>query len=120
MSSKATSPVEDIRRLLAEHPRARGLAAPGMPMGSPGMEMGTTQRYPVLLIETMAARGYSPCTARTPEPVACQPPLSMDLPPPRLTIRNALKPLAPLDPCLGGIGPQPVRGDGGAERRSVG
>ena len=43
-------PVEDIRKLLAEHPHARGLAAPGMPMGSPGMEMGTAQRYPVLLI----------------------------------------------------------------------
>jgi hypothetical protein len=45
-------PVEDIRRLLAEHPRARGLAAPGMPMGSPGMEMGAPQHYTVMLIET--------------------------------------------------------------------
>ena len=43
-------PVEDIRRLLAEHPDARGLAAPGMPMGSPGMEMGAPERYDVLLI----------------------------------------------------------------------
>lgn len=43
-------PVEDIQRLLAERPRARGLAAPGMPMGSPGMEMGAPQRYSVLLI----------------------------------------------------------------------
>jgi hypothetical protein len=43
-------PVEDIQRLLAERPRARRLAAPGMPMGSPGMEMGASQRYPVLLI----------------------------------------------------------------------
>lgn len=43
-------PVEDIRRLLAEQPAARGLAAPGMPMGSPGMEMGTPMRYDVLLI----------------------------------------------------------------------
>lgn len=43
-------PVEDIRRLLAEHPDARGLAAPGMPMGSPGMEMGEPERYDVLLI----------------------------------------------------------------------
>jgi hypothetical protein len=43
-------PVEDIQRLLAERPHARGLAAPGMPMGSPGMEMGAPQRYSVLLI----------------------------------------------------------------------
>jgi hypothetical protein len=32
-------PVEAIRRLLAERPRARGLAVPGMPVGSPGMEV---------------------------------------------------------------------------------
>lgn len=44
-------PVEDIRRLLAERPDARGLAVPGMPMGSPGMEMGVPERYDVLLIE---------------------------------------------------------------------
>ena len=43
-------PVEDIRRLLAEHPDAVGLAAPGMPMGSPGMEMGAPERYEVMLI----------------------------------------------------------------------
>ena len=46
-------PVEDIRRLLAEHPDARGLAAPGMPMGSPGMPamtMGSPQSYAVVLI----------------------------------------------------------------------
>ena len=44
-------PVEDIRRLLAERPDARGLTVPGMPMGSPGMEMGEPERYDVLLIE---------------------------------------------------------------------
>ena len=43
-------PVEDVRRLLAERPDARGLAAPGMPMGSPGMEMGAPERYDVVLI----------------------------------------------------------------------
>ncbi len=31
-------PAEDIARLLAEHPDIAGLAVPGMPMGSPGME----------------------------------------------------------------------------------
>lgn len=33
-------PAEDIRKLLAEKPAARGLAVPGMPIGSPGMEQG--------------------------------------------------------------------------------
>lgn len=33
-------PAADIRRLLAERPAAAGLAVPGMPMGSPGMEHG--------------------------------------------------------------------------------
>jgi len=33
-------PAEDIRRLLKETPVARGLAAPGMPLGSPGMDIG--------------------------------------------------------------------------------
>lgn len=33
-------PAADIRRLLAEAPPVRGLAVPGMPIGSPGMEMG--------------------------------------------------------------------------------
>lgn len=31
-------PASDIERLLAERPAARGLAVPGMPMGSPGMD----------------------------------------------------------------------------------
>ncbi|WP_341863818.1 DUF411 domain-containing protein [Gymnodinialimonas sp. 57CJ19] len=33
-------PMEDIARLLSERPDALGLAVPGMPAGSPGMEMG--------------------------------------------------------------------------------
>jgi hypothetical protein len=42
-------PVEDIKRLIAERPRITGLAAPGMPVGSPGMEMGTQRdAYDVL------------------------------------------------------------------------
>jgi hypothetical protein len=31
-------PVEDIKRLLADHPAIVGLAVPGMPVGTPGME----------------------------------------------------------------------------------
>jgi hypothetical protein len=33
-------PAEDVRRLLADKPDVTGIAAPGMPIGSPGMEMG--------------------------------------------------------------------------------
>ena len=31
-------PAADVRRMLAEKPAIRGLSAPGMPLGSPGME----------------------------------------------------------------------------------
>jgi hypothetical protein len=47
-------PAADIRRLLAEAPSdVRGLAVPGMPIGSPGMEMGDrVDPYDVLLLGT--------------------------------------------------------------------
>lgn len=45
-------PAEDIQRLLAERPVTRGLAVPGMPVGSPGMEMGSrADPYEVLLFD---------------------------------------------------------------------
>lgn len=42
-------PAEDVKRLLANRGEARGLVLPGMPLGSPGMEMpdGRVQRYTV-------------------------------------------------------------------------
>lgn len=42
-------PATDIQRLLAERPDVRGLVLPGMPLGSPGMEVpdGRVQRYTV-------------------------------------------------------------------------
>ena len=45
-------PAEDIKRLLREHPEAKGLTVPGMPAGSPGMEVpsGQTQPYDVFLV----------------------------------------------------------------------
>jgi hypothetical protein len=44
-------PAADIKRLLAQKPKARGLAVAGMPMGSPGMEQGGhRQPYSTLLI----------------------------------------------------------------------
>lgn len=42
-------PASDIRRLLAERPRALGLSAPGMPAGSPGMEAAGTEPYETVL-----------------------------------------------------------------------
>lgn len=44
-------PAADIRLLLATHPKARGLALPGMPVGAPGMDEGGTQApYTVELV----------------------------------------------------------------------
>jgi hypothetical protein len=43
-------PAREIRRLLAERPAARGLAVPGMPAGSPGMESARAVAYDVLLV----------------------------------------------------------------------
>ncbi|MBN5048765.1 DUF411 domain-containing protein [Stenotrophomonas sp. YIM B13575] len=47
-------PASDIKRLLTERPTARGLVLPGMPAGSPGMEMpdGYVQPYTVELVRT--------------------------------------------------------------------
>ena len=43
-------PASDVRKLLAERPDAKGLAVPGMPIGSPGMEQGDEKEpYPVVL-----------------------------------------------------------------------
>lgn len=43
-------PAADIKRLLASKPKARGLAAPGMPLGSPGMEGPRKDAYDVYLV----------------------------------------------------------------------
>ncbi|HYF23754.1 MAG TPA: DUF411 domain-containing protein [Caulobacteraceae bacterium] len=45
-------PAADVVRLLAERPKARGLTVPGMPIGSPGMEVPGAKReaYETLLI----------------------------------------------------------------------
>lgn len=45
-------PAADIKRMLAQKPKARGIAVAGMPMGSPGMEHGNhRQPYATLLIK---------------------------------------------------------------------
>ena len=45
-------PAADIARLLKERPKALGLTVPGMPLGSPGMEMpdGRKEAYNTLLL----------------------------------------------------------------------
>lgn len=42
-------PADVIERLLKERPAAAGIAVPGMPIGSPGMEGSPKQSYDVLL-----------------------------------------------------------------------
>lgn len=45
-------PAADIRRLLRDKPRVTGIAVPGMPAGSPGMEVeGRTDKYDVIAFQ---------------------------------------------------------------------
>lgn len=42
-------PAPDIKRLLKEKPKVAGIAVPGMPLGSPGMEVGNRKdKYDVI------------------------------------------------------------------------
>jgi hypothetical protein len=57
-------PASEIQRLLKERPKGKGLSVPGMPIGSPGMEMGTRRDpFAVLLFDetgkTTVYRQYS-------------------------------------------------------------
>ena len=45
-------PADDVKRLLNEKPEVLGLSVPGMPVGSPGMEMGDrVDEYAVIAID---------------------------------------------------------------------
>lgn len=59
-------PAADIKRLLAERPAGKGLVVPGMPAGSPGMELpdGYFQPY---VVELVAHDGTTTAFARHPE-----------------------------------------------------
>jgi hypothetical protein len=51
-------PASDVKRLLRDRPRVRGIAVPGMPIGSPGMEQGPVsgyERYDVIAFEQSGA-----------------------------------------------------------------
>lgn len=58
-------PAPEVRRLLAEKPKALGLAVPGMPASSPGLDVpGRNDPYAVLLVD---AAGESTVYARYPK-----------------------------------------------------
>ena len=44
-------PADDIKRLLTERPDVAGIAVPGMPIGSPGMEGPNPQPYDVVAFD---------------------------------------------------------------------
>lgn len=53
-------PAADIQRMLRERPDAAGLAVPGMPVGSPGMELGSRRdAYTVWLLEPDEPSAYN-------------------------------------------------------------
>ncbi len=45
-------PAEDIKRLLDQRPKVKGLVVAGMPAGSPGMDSNRRDPYDVLLLQT--------------------------------------------------------------------
>lgn len=49
-------PATDVRRILRDRPQAAGLAVPGMPAGSPGMEMGNRRESYQTILFTRAGR----------------------------------------------------------------
>lgn len=51
-------PAMAIRRLLETRPKAFGLAVPGMPAGSPGMEGGAPREYDVVLFSGTAREPF--------------------------------------------------------------
>jgi hypothetical protein len=52
-------PASAILRLLEERPQATGLAVPGMPIGSPGMEGGRPETYEVVLFGSQGRRTFA-------------------------------------------------------------
>jgi hypothetical protein len=66
-------PADVIFRLLKERPAVAGITVPGMPAGSPGMEMGVIQPYEVLTFDAdgnttvFATRGLETAPNKTQE-----------------------------------------------------
>ena len=61
-------PAPAIRRLLKERPEGIGLAVPGMPIGSPGMEGGRPQVYAVVLFGKAGRQVYGRYVGAVPQP----------------------------------------------------
>src|ERR1700674_6025430 len=58
-------PAAEIKRLLNERPRVVGLAVPGMPVGSPGMDAAHNDAYSVLAFDESGHSSiYAPYPAR--------------------------------------------------------
>jgi hypothetical protein len=51
-------PALALRRFLGEKPKAIGLAVPGMPIGSPGMEGGAPETYAVIQFGPQGRKEY--------------------------------------------------------------
>jgi len=52
-------PIQDINRLLKERPAALGIAAPGMPASSPGMNTALNEPYTVYLFNDHGSKIYA-------------------------------------------------------------
>jgi hypothetical protein len=61
-------PAAAIKQLLAERPQAKGLAVPGMPVGSPGMEVEGSEPeiYAVILFGLSGQRTFGRYRGATP------------------------------------------------------
>jgi hypothetical protein len=57
-------PADLIDRLLRERPKVVGLAVPGMPAGSPGMEVGPGEKREPYQVHAFDAKGGSTVFAR--------------------------------------------------------
>lgn len=53
-------PASDIIRLLSQQPELRGLALPGMPLGSPGMDVGGGNTLPFTVVGYKASGESTP------------------------------------------------------------
>ena len=57
-------PAADVKRMLTEKPAIRGIAVPGMPVGSPGMEQGPPSGYQKYDVIAFTAQGRTSVFAR--------------------------------------------------------
>lgn len=60
-------PAVAIERLLSERPEIDGLAAPGMPQGSPGMPSPTPERYDVMAFDGNGAHVFGTFVGTEPQ-----------------------------------------------------